>query len=60
MRDIIARKRPYEPLEMSFDEKLNSMFDRRWTFGTWILAFVGCIGVVAVLILAGNIFLGLN
>jgi hypothetical protein len=59
-RDIISRKRKYEPLDLSWDDRLDQILERRWSFGTCV--GVGAAGIVAVgaMIFVGNIVLGLN
>lgn len=59
-RDIIARKAPYEPIELSFDEKLDAILERRWSFGTAVAVFFASLVGVVILILVGNVVLGLN
>lgn len=59
-RDIISRKRKYEPLDLSWDDRLDLMFERRWTFGTWCLAIALSALAIAVLWFLGIGLLGLN
>jgi hypothetical protein len=58
--DIIMRKRKFQDLDLSFDDRIDRMFDRQWTVGTWALAGIGSLVVVGALLFVGNIVLGLN
>lgn len=59
-RDIIARKRKFEPLDLSFEENIDHMFERQWTFGQWVLAIIGSGVAVGLLLIVGNIVIGLD
>jgi hypothetical protein len=59
-RDIIARKRPYEPVDIPFDSRLDQMLEKRWTFGTCVIVFVISGIGIAFMIALGNMVLGLN
>jgi hypothetical protein len=59
--NILDRKAKYDRLEVSsFDDKLDEILERRWTFGTCVAVFFASAIGVAIMLFVGNIVLGLN
>ncbi len=59
-KDIIARKRKYADLDLSFDGRLDRMLERRWSVGDLLVVGMWIAGAAVLAYYVSQIVVGLD